>query len=114
MAATKVKEINLEHGYPTADIAVRNMINQLGTCKRQGVRAVVLIHGYGSSGTGGKIKKAVSEKLREPSMSGIVRMICSGEQWPDCKRSVLNSCPRLKDYESRISGNYGVTVVLLK
>jgi hypothetical protein len=57
MAVIKVKEVNLEYGYPTAEIAVRNMVDQLMSCKRQGMRAVILIHGYGSSGTGGKIKR---------------------------------------------------------
>jgi hypothetical protein len=114
MAAIKVREVNLEYGYPTADMAVRNMVDQLGSCKRQGIRSVILIHGYGSSGTGGKIKKAVNQKLRDPSLVGLVRMTCPGEQWMDKKRTMLNACPGLKDYESRISGNYGVTVVVLK
>ncbi|MDI9494180.1 MAG: Smr/MutS family protein [Bacillota bacterium] len=114
MAVIKVKEVNLEYGYPTAEIAVRNMVDQLMSCKRQGMRAVILIHGYGSSGTGGKIKQAVSQKLRDPSMVGIVRTTCPGERWVEKKRTMLNACPGLRDYESRISGNYGVTVVLLK
>ncbi len=114
MAASKVMEVNLERGYPTADTAVRNMVNRLTTCKMQGVRSVVLVHGYGSSGSGGKIKAAVSRKLKEPSLSGIVRMTCPGEQWMDRKRMMLDACPGLRDYESRIAGNYGVTVVLLK
>ncbi|NLT47412.1 MAG: hypothetical protein GXX92_03265 [Clostridiales bacterium] len=113
-AITKVKEVNLEHGYPTADVAVRNMVDHLGTCKWQGVRSVVLIHGYGSSGVGGSIKMAVQRKLKEPSMVGLIRMTCPGEDWMDRKKIMLNSCPGLKDYESRISGNYGVTVVILK
>ncbi|MFA5636598.1 MAG: Smr/MutS family protein, partial [Anaerovoracaceae bacterium] len=71
MAVIKVKEVNLERGYPTADMAVRNMVDHLGTCKRQGIRSVVLVHGYGSSGTGGKIKTAVRRKLKEPSMAGL-------------------------------------------
>lgn len=114
MAVIKVKEVNLERGYPTADMAVRNMVDHLGTCKRQGIRSVVLVHGYGSSGTGGKIKTAVRRKLKEPSMAGLVRMTCPGEDWMNSKGPMLNSCPGLKDYESRISGNYGVTVVVLK
>ncbi len=114
MAAIKVKEVNLEQGYPTADIAVRTMIDQLGTCKRQGIRSVVLIHGYGSSGAGGKIKSAVQKKLVEPSMAGLIRRACPGEDWVNCKSIMLNACPGLRDYESRISGNYGVTVIILK
>ncbi|MDD4564284.1 MAG: Smr/MutS family protein [Eubacteriales bacterium] len=110
----KVKEVNLEYGRPLADDAVRNMVNQLGTCKRQGYKAVILVHGYGSSGTGGAIKVSVRSKLRERSLSGIVRSYCGGEHWLNKKKELLEMCSSLSDYERRIDGNSGVTVVILK
>ncbi|MEG2199305.1 MAG: Smr/MutS family protein, partial [Anaerovorax sp.] len=76
MGNIKVKEINLERGGPTVEAALRNLINQLSTCKAQGYKAVILIHGYGSSGTGGAIKPAVTAKLKERSLSGVVRGTC--------------------------------------
>ena len=111
---TKVREINLEYGSPTVDTAVKNMINQLATCKGQGCKAVILVHGYGSSGTGGSIKTAVRNKLREPSMSGIIRAYCGGEHWHEKKKEFLNICRPLSDCQRRIEGNQGVTVVILK
>lgn len=110
----KVKEVNLERGSPTTDVAVRNMVNQLSTCKAQGYRAVVLIHGYGSTGVGGAIKVSVRGKLREASLSGIVRGYCGGEDWINRKSEMITVCSQLKDFHSRIDGNRGVTVVLLK
>ncbi len=110
----KVKEINLEYGCPTVDLAVRNMVSQLGTCKRQGYRAVILIHGYGSSGVGGTIKTAVRSKLKESSLSGIVRTCCDGEHWFEKKKELLRICQPLSDYQRKIDGNQGVTVVILK
>jgi hypothetical protein len=110
----KVKEINLEYGSPTAEAAVRNMVSQLGTCKGQGCKAVILVHGYGSSGTGGKIRIEVRDKLKEPCMSGIIRNYCGGEQWFERKREFLDICQQLSDYQRKIDGNQGVTVVLLK
>lgn len=111
---TKVREINLEYGNPTAETAVRNMISQLSTCKGQGCKAVILIHGYGSSGVGGSIKTAVRSKLRESSMSGIVRSYCGGEQWFEKKQELLGICQLLVQYQRKIDGNQGVTVVILK
>jgi hypothetical protein len=111
---TKVREINLEYGSPTVDTAVRNMINQLATCKGQGCRAVILVHGYGSSGIGGGIRTAVRNKLREPSMSGVVRTFCGGEHWFEKKKELLDICRPLSDYQRKIDGNPGVTVVILK
>lgn len=110
----KVREINLEYGSPTVDTAVRNMVSQLGTCKGQGCRAVILVHGYGSSGIGGGIKTAVRSKLRESSLSGIVRSYCGGEHWYDRKKEFLGLCQSLADYQRKIEGNLGVTVVILK
>lgn len=111
---TKVREINLEYGSPTVDIALRNMISQLSTCKGQGCKAVILVHGYGSSGTGGVIRTAVRNKLRESSMSGIIRAYCGGELWYEKKKEFLDICRPLSDYQKKIDGNQGVTVVILK
>lgn len=110
----KVKEINLEYNSPTVDTAVRTMISQLGTCKAQGYKAVILVHGYGSSGVGGGIRTAVRSKLREPSLSGIVRAFCGGENWFEKKKEMLNICQPLSEHQRKIDGNQGVTVVLLK
>lgn len=114
MMMVKVKEINLERGNPTVDQAIRNMVNQLSTCKRQGYKAVILIHGYGSSGVGGSIKVSVRSKLKESSLSGIVQSYCGGENWLDKKRELMDACPQLRDFNSRIEGNRGVTIVLLR
>ncbi len=111
---SKVKEINLEYGNPMVDTAFRNMISQLGTCKGQGYKAVILIHGYGSSGIGGGIKSMVRSKLRDPGLGGIVRAYCGGEQWYEKKKDLLSMCQALSGYQRRIDGNPGVTVVILK
>ena len=110
----KVKEINLEYGSPTVDTAVRNMVSQLGTCKGQGYKAIILVHGYGSSGVGGGIKAAVRNKLREPCLSGIIRSYCGGEHWFEKKKELISICQPLSDYQRKIDGNQGVTVVILK
>jgi 5,10-methylenetetrahydrofolate reductase len=114
MGSIKVKEVNIEQGYPNVESALRDMISQLGTYKRMGFRAILLVHGYGSSGTGGKIKTSVRMKLKESSLIGLVKMSCGGEDWIDGKKRSLDLCPELKDYERRISGNPGVTVVILR
>lgn len=110
----KVVELNLESGMPSAENAVRTMKNALATYKGQGVKAVVLIHGYGSSGTGGVIKTAVQKALGESSLRGIVRLSVGGESWGSRKKELLTLCGSLSDFERRIAGNAGVTVVILR
>jgi hypothetical protein len=110
----KVVELNLEYDMPTVDAAVKRLKNALTTYKGQGCKAVIIIHGYGSTGIGGGIKPAVRKCLEESSMRGIVRAYAWGEQWADRKRELMALCGSLGDYDRRISGNSGITVVILK
>jgi hypothetical protein len=114
MGAIKVKEINLEQGSPTVEQAMGRLVNGLSTAKGAGFRSVILIHGYGSSGIGGAIKVGVLGKLKEPMLKGMIRDFVAGEKWNEHKKTYLEQCPQLKEYEDRIRGNPGVTVVILK
>ncbi|MEG0661723.1 MAG: hypothetical protein RR472_00440, partial [Anaerovoracaceae bacterium] len=76
--------------------------------------AVIVIHGYGSTGEGGAIKKAAKAKLKEPSLRGIVRDVAPGEAWQEKKKLFLDVCPQLKEFNRYVDGNKGLTVVLLK
>jgi hypothetical protein len=110
----KVAELNLEYDKPTVDIAVQRMKNALTTYKGQGCKAVIIIHGYGSSGVGGGIKAAVFKCLGDNSMRGIVRIYTGGEHWFRRKREFLGICRDLENYERRVANNEGVTVVVLR
>lgn len=111
----KVPVINLEDGYPSADDAVRRMIDSISTLRQQGCKAVLFIHGYGSTGKGGMIRTMVRSRLKDRAMSGLVREVCPGEEWYIKKRQILDICPRLKDRERDIIlGGRGVTIVLLR
>ncbi len=110
----KVMEVNLEYGMPSADIAVIKAKSALSTYRSLGYKAVILIHGYGSSGNGGSIKAAVLKLLKDNSMRGTVRTYASGDEWTDQRSNMLTMCGALKDYERRIAGNAGVTAVVLK
>lgn len=114
MGGVKVKEVNLERGNPTVDVAMRKLVNELSTAKRAGYRAVLLIHGYGSSGVGGSIKVATKSKLKESSLIGVVRDSVGGEAWINQKKDFMDVCNQLKDFDRYIEGNQGLTVVLLK
>lgn len=114
MISNKIVELNLENGSPTISVAVQNMKNALTTYKGKGYKAVIVIHGYGSTGVGGGIKAAIRKCLCENSMRGIVRMMVGGEDWLNHKRTALAICKDLERYEYRIANNNGVTVVILK
>lgn len=110
----KVVEINLERGLPTVDAALQSMKDALITCKRSGVRAAILIHGYGSTGVGGGIRASVRRCLGDSSLRGLVSTFVYGEQWHFRKKELLSVCRELAGYEGRIANNEGVTVVILR
>lgn len=114
IVANKVAQLNLENGMPSVSTAILNMKNALTTFKGQGYRAVIIIHGYGSTGVGGSIKIAVRSCLNENSLRGIVRTFAGGEQWSTRKKELLAICKDLDDYDYRIKNNNGVTVVILR
>lgn len=114
MKRVKVKEINLEKGSPLVEDALRNMVNSMATAKREGYKACILIHGYGSSGEGGAIKEAVVKKLKDPSLRGVVSDFVQGENWNSKKNEFLNHTNQLKDFERYIGQNKGVTVVIFR
>lgn len=110
----KVAQVNLEYGMPAADIAVQNMKNALISYKMQDYKAVILIHGYGSKGVGGKIKTSVQRSLKDSSMIGIVRTYVSCEQWVSRKKEMLMLCRDLENYQRTLTDNPGITVVILR
>jgi hypothetical protein len=112
--SNKVVQLNLESGMPKVDTAILNMKNALTTFKGQGYKAVIIIHGYGSTGVGGSIKTAVRSCLNENSMRGIVRAYSGGEQWSSRRKEMISICRDLENYELRVRNNDGVTVVILR
>ena len=75
-----VDEINIEYGMPTVDVAIPLLNERLRSLKKSGVKAVKIIHGYGSTGKGGKLRKATFSLLDQMKASGLIRDFVIGEQ----------------------------------
>ena len=60
-----VEIINLKKGRPPVHKALQQMKYEISNARSRGFLVVDLIHGYGSTGTGGKIKRAVGKELAE-------------------------------------------------
>ena len=111
-----LREVDLARGMPRAEQAIRQMLFELRRSPGLGCSAVKLIHGYGSSGAGGRIRVEARRRLD--------RMKAGGEIWgyiPAASLSitdhdtlsVLDRRPisrRVRDLERH---NNGVTFVLL-
>ena len=51
-----VRELNLELGRPDAAEALRRLAAEVEAARKMGTPAMKLIHGYGSSGKGGRLR----------------------------------------------------------
>lgn len=115
--SSDVIELNIKQGLPTVEEALDYLTDQLRKCSELGIKAIVLIHGYGSSGEGGRIKRAIHDALEHNRFADRVTEYFFGESVPfgsDAYHSLLKRRPSLKQYLRRFKeGNAGMTVLLL-
>ena len=114
--ALSVKELNLEQGMPTVDAAMGWLEAELAAARKMGRPALKLIHGYGSSGRGVKIRTACRKYLREQAAAGRVRLVIAGEEFSIFSEETRRSfalCGELRQDRDLDGENRGVTFVLL-
>ena len=108
--------INLEQGMPTVENARIRLDQALRSARAKKTRAVKIIHGYGSSGKGGAIKRDVQKVLGERKRAGTIAEYVPGEQFSpfdESARRILSVCPELSQDKDYSRCNHGVTIVLL-
>ena len=113
---TKLSTANLEAGYPTVEAALKYLNFEIRHAKTTGCPVLKIIHGYGSSGTGGKIRAAVRKRLWEMQAKKQVKAVIVGEDFSIFNQNTLLAfqlCGTLRrdpDLERR---NQGITLVIL-
>jgi uncharacterized Zn finger protein (UPF0148 family) len=105
--------VNLEAGHPTVPQAIAKLERRIETARKQGVKVLKVIHGYGSSGKGGSLRDAVRRVLPELERQGPVRSHVAGEHFAKSS-SIVRQFPRLREDADLGRGNRGVTLVILR
>lgn len=111
-----LKTVNLEEGRPTSDAAVRRLTYELHAARRLGYAALKLIHGYGSSGPGGRIRVEARAYLNRLLAKGELRAVVTGEQFSifdEATRAAFDLCGELRRDPDLDRHNNGVTFVAL-
>ena len=110
-------EINLKQDQPLVEEALERLNQHLRDASALGIKAIVLIHGYGSRGEGGNIKKAIHQALESNYYADRVHEYHFGETVPygsPAYQALIKKRPGLKAHLQRFkSGNAGITVLLL-
>ena len=112
-----LRTYNVEDGLPSLDEARRLVMAQIREAKREGVRVLKVIHGYGSSGKGGKLCTGLRKSFGLRKKEGAIREFVAGEDFSifdDRTLTLLEAVPELRGDPDLDATNEGVTVVGLK
>ncbi len=93
------------------------MQEQIRRCKREGVRVLKVIHGYGSSGKGGTLCVGLRKSFVLRKKEGVILDFFAGEDFSIFKPPVLNlleAVPELRNDPDLDATNEGVTILWLK
>lgn len=108
--------VNLEIGRPVAEVALNNMTSAIEDGKRNSVTLITFIHGYGSSGKGGVIKKECRNSLDYLRSKSTIRDYILGEEYTKSSQKVkllIKRYPELLKDPNLGKGNRGITLVVL-
>lgn len=111
-----MKTVNLEDGMPSVPQARAKLASLIRSASNEGVGALKVIHGYGSTGAGGDLRIALQATLRQMENRGEIRACIYGENWrisDDRAWELLNRFPAFKSDRDLGGRNKGITIVVL-
>ena len=113
----RLKTYNVEASFPPLEEARRLVMEEIRTAKREGVRVLKIIHGYGSSGKGGKLNFGLRKSFALRKKESVIRDFVTGEEFSIFNPTVLTlleAVPELRGDPDLDATNEGVTVLWLK
>ena len=110
--------INLESEMPTVDEALDRFDDELRRVLHAGFKVIKVIHGHGSSGVGGKIRRAFREAMEHNRWGHLIREVYYGEELIPNKLGLIElnkNHPALKKQLSKdVFGNSGITLLIME
>lgn len=110
------KEYNVKQNYPTVAEAIALIEIEIEKCKKEGIKILKIIHGYGSSGVGGNIFVNLKQKLKFWKKTGLIKDYLFGDQWNSYNKKAMQikfdfpSLPLDNDFNHP---NMGMTILVL-
>ena len=111
-----IRVVNIKKDNPNSDYALYLLDQEINYSRAIGNRVIVVIHGYGSHGCGGVIKKEIMSYLPKLKKDGIIKDYVFGENWGELnetRKLICEVCPEAILHENLLSINSGVSVVLI-
>lgn len=111
-----LKEVNIKADMPTSQEAIKRVTFSIRNGKSLGAAAIKIIHGYGSTGKGGKIRIDTRRYLQDQKDKKQIRDFITGEDFSifnEATRSAFALCDDLRRDRDLDNHNNGVTIVIL-
>ena len=113
----RLRTFNVEEGLPSLEEARKLVIEEIRRAKGSGIRVLKVIHGYGSSGKGGKLCTGLRKSFGLRKKEGVIRDFVAGEDFSifqDATLRLLEAVPELRGDPDLGFTNEGVTVLWLR
>jgi hypothetical protein len=114
---TAIRVVNVKADLPTLEEARRVVIEEIKRAKRDGVRVLKVIHGYGSTGKGGKLCVGLRKSFGLRKKEGVIKDFVPGEDFSifnDTTLNLLEAAPGLRGDPDLNATNEGVSVLWLR
>ena len=111
------RTLNLENDLPTLDEARRRVMAEIKAARKQGVRVLKVIHGYGSSGKGGTLRIGLRRSFGLRRKEGVISGFVPGEDFSifnETTLALLEAVPALRRDPDLNALNEGITLVWLR
>jgi hypothetical protein len=112
-----VRTFNVEADLPSLDEARRQVQEAIRNARRSGLRALKIIHGYGSSGKGGKLNIGLRKSFVLRKKEKVIKDFIPGEDFEIFDERVLElleAVPELRADPDLNATNEGITILWLK
>ena len=108
-----IRLVNLKEGY-SVEQAIAILEIEIESAKKEGIIAIKVLHGYGSHGKGGIIRKTLLPLLARWKKSKFILDYFSGDKWNlfdnEAKRILLKDKTMYNDCDIANS-NPGITII---
>lgn len=108
--------LNLEEGMPVVDQAMETFAKELFRRHNMGFKVMKLIHGFGSTGKGGKIRTRIRRDLPTMRQKGQILDFVTGENFSifdATTRKILDIAPSMREDGDLDRHNNGVTIIIM-
>jgi hypothetical protein len=111
-----IESLNIKDTMPTAEAAWTHCRGAIDGARLRGVRILKVVHGFGSTGIGGKIRRRVRLETARLRDAGAIRGVVFGEDWGPFSamaRGWIDAFPDLRNDADYGRGNEGITLIQL-